>query len=150
MSKRVGLLFFTLVFAVLVACNESDDAGNFSSDENKKGMFSSRVIIDASSSSSDSELSSSSQKAEQKVKITYGFMKDPCDGRKYKTMTIGKRTWMAQNLNYKTLDSKCYKNDKRNCAKYGRLYTWDEANEVCPAGWHLATRVDWGNLYFEK
>ena len=70
MSKRVGLLFFTLVFAVLVACNESDDAGNFSSNENKNGMFSSRVIIDASSSSSDSELSSSSQKAEQKVKIT--------------------------------------------------------------------------------
>ena len=145
MSKRVALLPLGVfcVFAALVACGDSDGKAS----DIAKMLSSSSEAIETFSSS-DSELSSSSQKAEQKVKITYGFMKDPCDGRKYKTMTIGKRTWMAQNLNYKTPDSKCYKNDKRNCAKYGRLYTWDEANEVCPAGWHLATRVDWGNTIY--
>jgi uncharacterized protein (TIGR02145 family) len=54
---------------------------------------------------------------------------------------------MAENLNYATEDSKCYANKPENCKKYGMLYNWNAAIEVCPAGWHLPTNAEWDYLY---
>jgi uncharacterized protein (TIGR02145 family)/uncharacterized repeat protein (TIGR02543 family) len=54
--------------------------------------------------------------------------------------------WMAENLNCETSNSWCYDNDPTNCAKYGRLYTWDAAMSACPAGWRLPTYADWDDL----
>lgn len=33
--------------------------------------------------------------------------------------------------------SYCYKDDEKNCKKYGRLYTYEAASNVCPEGWEL-------------
>jgi len=72
-----------------------------------------------------------------KPSINYGSFTDPRDKKTYKTVTIDKKTWMAENLNYKKGNSWCYDNNNSNCDKYGRLYDWKTANTVCPKGWHL-------------
>jgi hypothetical protein len=77
-----------------------------------------------------------------------GTFTDTRDGKKYKTIVIGKQKWLAQNLNYDDGKggSKCYDNERENCANYGRLYTWDAAMKACPAGWHVPRNYEWERL----
>lgn len=64
---------------------------------------------------------------------------------------IGRQTWMVRNMNL-SKDSqgndigKCYDNNPANCDKFGRLYTYDEAKNVCPKGWHLPDSSEWESL----
>ena len=59
------------------------------------------------------------------------------------------RQWTTQNLNVTTAHSYCYDNSAQNCALYGRLYTWESAQQACRAlggGWRLPTNEEWRAL----
>lgn len=79
---------------------------------------------------------------------------DNRDGKKYKTTTIGKKTWMAENLNYADFDhfpklkdnSWCYENTDSYCEENGRLYSFAVAEKACPIGWHLPDSTEFKDL----
>ena len=92
------------------------------------------------------------------------------DGNVYNVKTIGTQIWMTENLNtahYNNGDLipnitdsllwnhlttgaySDYDNNSANSVVYGKLYNWYAVNDnrkLCPAGWHPATPLDWGNL----
>jgi len=137
------------------------------------GLSSSSVVLSSSSaglSSSNIALSSSATLSNSSVIVvssSSSFSGD--DISNYRTVRIGTQTWIAENLNYDVLGSKCYNNEDSNCAKYGRLYDWATAMNlpsscnsstcasqinakhqgICPGGWHIPSNDDWDALMTE-
>ena len=102
------------------------------------------IEIDMAPCESDEPQSSSSAAVVSNVQ--YGTLADPRDGKSYKTVVIGGKTWMAENLNFVTDSSFCYDDVPANCTKYGRLYQEFDAEKACPEGWTLPTESDFSDL----
>lgn len=74
---------------------------------------------------------------------THGLLTDGRDGQKYKTIRLGDRWWLAENLRFEVKDGWIYDGDPKNLPVYGRLYTWEAAKKACPSGWRLPTDREW-------
>ena len=68
---------------------------------------------------------------------------DERDKNAYPIVEIGGQTWLAADLRY--ISPKAHYQDKVAAAK-GNFYYWEEADEVCPAGWRLTSKDDWTNF----
>jgi uncharacterized protein (TIGR02145 family) len=101
--------------------------------------------------------------------ITYGEMIDQ-EGNVYKTVMIGNKEWMAENLNtslyrngneiqtglapanWQTSVSgawQYYNQEEIHECPHGKMYNWyavNDARGLCPAGWHVPTEADWSGL----
>ena len=146
--------------------NEGSSASKTTDDEEDQDNSSG-----SSKKSSSSTSGSSSSKYQIKTKldsvsIKKGTFIDERDGQEYKYVTLGKQTWMAENLNYETESgSWCVGQGKNGCKKYGRAYTWEALLDmpnshcdpdvkcefpfqgVCPVGWHVPTSDEWDTLF---
>ena len=67
------------------------------------------------------------------------YFSDTRNGQKYPTIEIGTQVWMAENLNYATQSSV----PGGTLPEQGQEYTWAEALNVCPNGWHLPNEAEW-------
>ena len=174
-----SIVAFVLAF-FLTACGDDDSSFAPRDDESSSGVAEdssssvkdvilsgdSREGSSASSSSSIASSNSAKSSSSKAPKPGEGSLMDTRDGQTYRTITIGTQIWMAENLNYETVDSYCYNDSAEYCAKYGRLYTWAAAMDsvrtgcgygsicsptmpvqgICPMGWHLPNYDEWKTL----
>ena len=165
-KRSSSIVIAALAFGIaLVACDSDSSSGPQNEpassnvyDRDSDGPTSYGEIILVSSSSAtpkDVVLSSSETSVSSSGSLVeYGTLADSRDGKNYKTVVIGGKTWMAENLNFDnsatatgSIDSSfCYDGIPANCTKYGRLYQEYAATVVCPEGWRLPTADDWRDL----
>ena len=157
--------------AVLLFMDYRDEGAGFAESEPKYREFSVRCLKGASQTTPKSSSSSVAPKSSSSALLSteydcseykcvttkylnqdmlaagkYGEYLDTRDNQVYRTVKIGKQTWMAQNLNYEMKVSYCLNDSLSYCDRYGRLYEYDSASNACPSGWRLPTTDDWKTL----
>lgn len=71
-----------------------------------------------------------------------GYFDDPRDQRIYPIIHVGDMTWLGSNMRYVVAGSLCVD----DCDRYGRMYTYSEAEQACPSGWKLPSKEEWQKI----
>lgn len=86
--------------------------------------------------------------------LNYGTLKDPRDGKTYKTIDIeGSGTWMAENLNFRDernyynlrYNISCDSKDDSECSHLGTFYSWTAAMNI-DRKWDYESAAKMGNI----
>ena len=81
--------------------------------------------------------------------VTYDSIFDARDGQTYRVVTMGDRTWMAQNLNF--LPTSNPNSSGTRTLVGGVAYTWSSIQlqgsaQICPDGWSVPAKADFDGL----
>ncbi len=118
--------------------------GNISNEQSPTHTYNEMGAYDVSlTTSNDSETDT---EIKPHFIIAKGLYTDTRDNKEYNIIALGEQVWFAENLNFVTNSSWWYNDNESNGELYGRLYTWEEAQIVCPAGYHLPTDDEWKTL----
>jgi len=82
----------------------------------------------------------------KETRVAWQLYGAACTANPSDFVEIGGKKWMKKNMNVPTDSSWCYGDADSNCVKYGRLYTWKMAMEICPSGTHLPSREEFAAL----
>ncbi|WP_294112937.1 FISUMP domain-containing protein [uncultured Fibrobacter sp.] len=143
-------MFFTIIAGALLlaACDDSSTSANSTDmpQSSNTTVTSSNSNTSISSDSKTSLSNSSTTKSTGKCSNASDDLIDSRDGKIYKTVKIGDQIWMAENMNYASPNSWTNDSLDKEGAIYGRFYTFEEVNTVCPDGWHLPSSNEFGEL----
>lgn len=70
---------------------------------------------------------------------------DARDGKVYYYRKIGDLDWFVRNVSYRECGISYYNSPALDDI-YGRYYTWNEAQSICPEGWRVPSLDDWYSL----
>jgi len=117
-------------------------------DEGKSATFVKKGYVEEYKKKKAEETNKKIKEEKQRLEKMSGYFTDPRDSAEYRTVKIGGKTWMAENLYY--VGDKdtawCYNGKDVLCDAFGALYTWNTAKTICPKGWHLPSREEWDRL----
>lgn len=92
------------------------------------------------------EISMKKKSCQSSVIDTLNMQFTDCRDREvYRIRKIDGLIWMDENLRYHSTKSVLYNYEEQNQV-YGRLYSWEEAQNICPSGWRLPTKAEYQSL----
>lgn len=107
--------------------------------DNMKLIATSLFESDGTSGSNENGLAQVNKNTEELI--------DPRDGKRYKTIEIQGKVWMAENLGYAVEEGTSWSyNNADNNTQYGMLYNREAAEKACPTGWRLPAIEEWMSL----
>jgi uncharacterized protein (TIGR02145 family) len=83
------------------------------------------------------------------AKLHDSLLVDSNGNRYHIKILLDGNLWMTANFKLNIPGSYCYENAEENCAQYGRLYTWESAQQGCSLlgdGWRLPGKNEWQRL----
>ena len=120
------------------------------------GVGISMLITMNSSANNSSQLSNTQQAAQSFEQNSAQSLIQDIEGNVYRTVKIGDRVWLAENLRSTKFQDGTPVNtgfvpddNDKNLSSYGRLYHWNDVSNsrnICPAGWRVASDEDWKSL----